>query len=261
MKIRTGTLQQLKSEGKRFAALTSYDMHTATIFDEAGIEVLLVGDSASDNVLANAGTAPISLDEMIPFGRAVARSAKNSLVVMDLPFGSYELGPDQALKNSINVMKQTGAAAVKLEGAKLAQISTLVDNGIPVMGHVGFTPQTVHALSGFKVQGRSDEDALRITKECLDIEEAGAFAIVLEMVPAALANAISGKLRIPTIGIGAGSGCDAQILVWQDFAGLSAKTPSFAKSYLSLRQQLSQAASAYRNDVIAGDFPRPEQSF
>jgi len=261
MKIRTGTLQQLKKDGKKFAALTSYDMHTAAIFDEAGIEVLLVGDSASDNVLGNTGTSPITLDEMIPFGRAVARAAKSSLVIVDLPFGTYELGADQALENSIRVMKQTGAAGVKLEGAKLFQISNLVENGIPVMGHVGFTPQTVHALSGFKVQGRDSENAERIMKECLDIQAAGAFAIVLEMVPAALAKMITEALEIPTIGIGAGNDCDGQILVWQDFAGLSGKTPSFAKNYLSLRDSLAKAAAEYRSDVASGQFPNPEQSF
>ncbi|MDG2497056.1 MAG: 3-methyl-2-oxobutanoate hydroxymethyltransferase [Aquiluna sp.] len=261
MKIRTGTLQQLKQDGKKFASLTSYDMHTATIFDEAGIEVLLVGDSASDNVLGNVGTSPITLDEMIPFGKAVARAAKRALVIVDLPFGTYELGPDQALASSIRVMKETGAAGVKLEGAKLPQIANLVENGIPVMGHVGFTPQTVHALSGFKVQGRNDEDAKRIMAECLAIEQAGAFAIVLEMVPAYLASEISLALKIPTIGIGAGNECDGQILVWQDFAGLSGKTPSFAKNYLRLRDQLSSAAAEYRAEVIAGEFPKPEQSF
>ncbi len=261
MKIRTGTLQQLKRDGNKFAALTSYDMHTATIFDEAGIEVLLVGDSASDNVLGNTGTIPISLDEMIPFGRAVAGAAKNSLVIVDLPFGSYELGAEQALENSIRVMKQTGAAGVKLEGAKLLQIESLVENGIPVMGHVGFTPQTVHALSGFKVQGRNDEDADRIMKECIDIQAAGAFAIVLEMVPAELAAEITKALEIPTIGIGAGNACDGQILVWQDFAGLSGRTPSFAKNYLSLRDSLAKAASEYRKDVVSGQFPGPDRSF
>ena len=261
MKIRTSTLTELKKKGIRFSALTSYDMHTASIFDAAGIEVLLVGDSASDNVLANQGTSPITLDEMIPFGRAVARSAKNSLVVIDLPFGSYEVSAEQALISSIRAMKETGAAAVKLEGAKIDQISRVVENGIPVMGHVGFTPQTVHALAGFKVQGRDHQNAERIMNECLAVEKAGAFAIVLEMIPAALAKEISASLQIPTIGIGAGSDCDGQILVWHDFAGLSEKIPSFAKNYLDLRDALHSAASTYRSEVLDGSFPPADKQF
>jgi 3-methyl-2-oxobutanoate hydroxymethyltransferase len=261
MKIRTSTLTDLKQKGIRFAALTSYDMHTASIFDAAGIEVLLVGDSASDNVLANQGTAPITLDEMIPFGKAVARSAKDSLVVFDLPFGSYEVSAEQALISSIRAMKETGAAAVKLEGAKVEQISRIVENGIPVMGHVGFTPQTVHALAGYKVQGRDQQNADRIMNECLAIQKAGAFAVVLEMIPATLAKEISEALEIPTIGIGAGSQCDGQILVWQDFAGLSEKTPKFAKNYLKLRDSLGAAAQEYRSEVQSGSFPPADKQF
>ncbi|MDG1817102.1 MAG: 3-methyl-2-oxobutanoate hydroxymethyltransferase [Aquiluna sp.] len=261
MKIRTSTLAALKAKGQKFAALTSYDMHTAAIFDQAGIEVLLVGDSASDNVLGYNGTTQIELSEMIPFGRAVASSAVSALVVVDLPFGSYEVSDDQALTNSIRVMKETGADAVKLEGAKLSQIRALVSSGIPVMGHVGFTPQSVNTLAGYKVQGRSEQDAARILQECKDIEAAGAFAVVLEMIPAELARDISQKLAIPTIGIGAGADCDGQILVWQDFAGLGTRSPKFAKQYLNLRQDLSAAATAFRNEVVAGEFPAPEQQF
>ena len=261
MKIRTSTLIELKKKGVRFAALTSYDMHTASIFDAAGIEVLLVGDSASDNVLANQGTAPITLAEMIPFGKAVARSAKNSLVVFDLPFGSYEVSAEQALVTSIRAMKETGAAAVKLEGAKIEQISRIVDSGIPVMGHVGFTPQTLHGLAGYKVQGRDQENADRLKSECLAIQKAGAFAIVLEMIPAELAKEISIALEIPTIGIGAGSECDGQILVWQDFAGLGDRSPKFVKKYLNLRESLQAAAVEYRSDVQNGSFPAVDQQF
>jgi 3-methyl-2-oxobutanoate hydroxymethyltransferase len=261
MKIRTSTLAALKAKGQKFAALTSYDMHTAAIFDQAGIEVLLVGDSASDNVLGYNGTTPIELSEMIPFGRAVVSSAVSALVVVDLPFGSYEVSDDQALTNSIRVMKETGADAVKLEGAKLSQIRALASSGIPVMGHVGFTPQSVNTLAGYKVQGRTEQDAARILQECKEIEAAGAFAVVLEMIPAELAQEISQKLAIPTIGIGAGADCDGQILVWQDFAGLGTRSPKFAKQYLNLRQDLSAAATAFRNEVVAGEFPAPEQQF
>ena len=260
MKIRTSTLTTLKQKGQRFACLTSYDALTAEIFDTAGIEVILVGDSATNTVLANEGTVPITLDEMLIFGRAVARSAKSALVVLDMPFGSYEVSPTQALENGIKAMKESGAAALKIEGARTEQIKALVDAGIPVMGHVGFTPQSVHALGGFKVQGRGD-GAEAVLQDCLAIQAAGAFAVVLEMVPADLAEQITKELTIPTIGIGAGNKTDAQILVWTDFAGLGEKSPSFAKQYLNLRQSLHDAASSYRSEVVAGEFPTAEQSF
>ena len=260
MKIRTGTLKELKNKGQKFSALTSYDAMTAAIFDEAGIEVLLVGDSASQTVLGNESPLPVTLDEMIAFGKAVARSATAALVVMDLPFGSYELSAEHALASGIKALKETGAAAVKLEGAKIEQIQALSANGVPVMGHVGFTPQSVNALSGFKVQGRGD-GAEKVVADCLAIQEAGAFAIVLEMVPAALAKEITEKLSIPTIGIGAGPDTDGQILVWNDFAGLSDKNPSFVKRYLEMRELLSEAAVQYRKDIIEGNFPPVEKNF
>ncbi len=260
MKIRTGTLLELKRKGEKFACLTSYDQQTAEIFDQAGIEVILVGDSASNTVLGNDTTIPITIEEMLSFGKAVARSAKNSLVIFDLPFGSYEESPQQALQNAIRVMKETGVAGVKLEGPKTEQIRELVSSGIPVMGHVGFTPQTVHGLSGYKVQGR-DSDSERVLKEAKAIEQAGAFAIVLEMIPAKLAEQITRELSIPTIGIGAGSKTDGQILVWTDFAGLGSRNPSFSKQYLNLRQLLGDAAKTYAEEVRSGTFPSQEQSF
>jgi 3-methyl-2-oxobutanoate hydroxymethyltransferase len=260
MKIRTSTLASLKQKGQRFACLTSYDALTAEIFDMAGIEVILVGDSASNTVLANDGTVPITLDEMLIFGRAVTRSAKSALVVLDMPFGSYEISPTQALENGIRAMKESGVAALKIEGARTEQIRALVDAGIPVMGHVGFTPQSVHALGGFKVQGRG-EAADKILQDCLAIQEAGAFAVVLEMVPAELAARITKELTIPTIGIGAGNQTDAQILVWTDFAGLGEKSPSFAKQYLNLRASLLDAAQSYRAEIQAGEFPAAEKNF
>jgi 3-methyl-2-oxobutanoate hydroxymethyltransferase len=260
MKIRTSTLASLKQKGQRFACLTSYDALTAEIFDQAGIEVILVGDSASNTVLANDGTVPITLDEMLIFGRAVTRSAKSALVVLDMPFGSYEISPTQALENGIRAMKESGVAALKIEGARTEQIRALVDAGIPVMGHVGFTPQSVHALGGFKVQGRG-EAADKILQDCLAIQEAGAFAVVLEMVPAELATRITKELTIPTIGIGAGNQTDAQILVWTDFAGLGEKSPSFAKQYLNLRASLLDAAQSYRAEIQSGEFPEAEKNF
>lgn len=261
MKIRTGTLADFKNKGEKFACLTSYDHQTAQIFDQSGIAVLLIGDSASNAVLGNRDTVPITLEEMIPFGRAVATGAKSALVVFDLPFGSYEISAEQALETGFRAMKATGCAAVKVEGAKVEQISALVEAGIPVMGHIGFTPQSVNALSGYKVQGRDDESAQKIMQEAIAIQDAGAFAVVLEMVPAALAEEITKSLTIPTIGIGAGSACDGQILVWTDFAGLDTRSPSFSKKYLNLRELLSEAAENYVSEVRSSQFPSKDQSF
>lgn len=260
MKIRTGTLSKFKTEGRKFSMLTSYDALTAEIFDSCGIEVLLVGDSAGNVVLGHRSTVPVTLDEMIPFGKAVASAAKSALVVVDLPFGSYELSASQALENSIRVIKETEADAVKLEGAKLDQIRALTQNGIPVMGHLGFTPQSVNQLSGYKVQGRG-QDAQQLIDQALAVEEAGAFAIVFEMVPAALAAEITKLLRVPTIGIGAGANCDGQVLVWTDMAGLSGRTPSFAKQFANLRDILTQATKNYRDEVASGAFPESERDF
>lgn len=262
-KIRTTSLLEFKLAGQKFACLTSYDHLTAGIFDEAGIEVLLVGDSAADNSLGYDSTLPITLAEMIPFGRAVASAAKRALVVVDLPFGSYETSADDALASAIQVMKATGAAAVKLEGGtrSVAQISKLTESGIAVMGHIGFTPQSVHNLGGFKVQGRG-ESANALLEDALAVEKAGAFAVVLEMVPADIAAEITSKLSIPTIGIGAGAGTDGQILVWTDFAGLTAPKPrKFVKQYANLRTELLGAARNYREDVQNLKFPTSQHEF
>lgn len=262
-KIRTTTLKELKAQGKRFACLTSYDALTAAIFDEAGLEVLLVGDSAADNSLGYTSTLPITLDEMIPFGRAVAAAAKRALVVVDLPFGSYEVSAEQALQSGIRVLKETGAAAVKLEGGRerVAQVRSLVSAGVPVMGHLGFTPQSLHALGGFKVQGKG-EDADRLLNDALALQEAGCFAVVLELVPAQLAAKVSKALQIPTIGIGAGPDTDAQILVWTDFAGMTAgPARKFVKRYAELAAELKTAAAAYHDEVLTGEFPSKEHSF
>ncbi|MDE2409176.1 MAG: 3-methyl-2-oxobutanoate hydroxymethyltransferase [Actinomycetales bacterium] len=261
--VRTASLAAFKAAGERFSCLTSYDSITAGIFDEAGIEVLLVGDSAADNALGYKDTLPITVDEMIPFGRAVAGAAKRALVVVDMPFGSYEGGPELALANAVRIMKSTGAAAVKLEGGErsVAQIKTLTDAGIPVMGHIGFTPQSVNNLGGFKVQGRG-EGADQLRADALAVQAAGAFAVVMEMVPAQIAAEITRELAIPTIGIGAGAGCDGQILVWTDFAGLHARKPAkFVKQFANLRQDLLSAAKAYRAEVATGSFPAQANEF
>lgn len=260
--IRTATLQDFKQKGHKFSCLTSYDSLTAGIFDEAGIEVLLVGDSAADNALGYETTLPITLDEMIPFGRAVARAAKRALVVVDMPFGSYETSPEQALENAIKIMKLTEAGAVKLEGGtrSISQIKALVTAGIPVMAHIGFTPQSIHSLGGAKVQGRGDA-ADELLQDARAVEAAGAFAVVLELVPASLAATVTKELAIPTVGIGAGPNTDAQILVWTDFAGLYPGKPrKFVKQYANLRETLLNAAITYRAEVAEGDFPTLENS-
>lgn len=262
-KVRTAHLAEFKQAGQKFSCLTSYDQLTASIFDEAGIDVILVGDSAADNALGYSTTLPITVEEIIPFGRAVAGSAKRALVVVDMPFGSYEVNPEQALESAIQIMKATGADAVKLEGGvrSAAQIKAITTAGIPVMGHIGFTPQSVNNLGGFKVQGRGEgEDAL--IADALAVAEAGAFSVVLELVPADLAKRVTESCGIATIGIGAGPDTDGQILVWTDFAGLSGHKPKkFVKQYAQLRSTLSDAAKQYRAEVSSGVFPEPERSF
>jgi 3-methyl-2-oxobutanoate hydroxymethyltransferase len=261
-KVRTSTLQEFKNSGRKFSALTSYDRITAEIFDQAGIDVLLVGDSAGDNVLGHQSTLSITLDELISLGKAVSTAAKRALVVIDMPFGSYEINAEQAVESAIKLMKQSGAAAVKLEGGldRLDQIRAISKAGIPVMGHLGFTPQSVHALGGFKVQGRG-EKAEALLQEARAVAEAGAFALVLELVPKDVAKDVTASLAIPTIGIGAGNQTDGQILVWQDFAGLSERSMKFVKQYAQLRDTLTSAANQYRMDVESGEFPNDAQSF
>lgn len=262
-KVRTSHLTAFKQAGQRFSCLTSYDQITAGIFDEAGIEVILVGDSAADNALGYATTLPISVDEIIPFGRAVAGAVSRALVVVDMPFGSYEVNPEQALENAIRIMKLTGADAVKLEGGvrSAAQIKAITTAGIPVMAHIGFTPQSVNNLGGFKVQGRGD-GAETLMSDIAAVESAGAFAVVLELVPAELARELTKTFAIPTIGIGAGPDTDAQILVWTDFAGLSGHKPKkFVKQYAQLRETLLAAAETYRSEILSGEFPEQSRSF
>jgi len=256
-------LQVAKERGERWPMLTSYDMYTAEIFDQAGVPVLLVGDSAANNVFAHADTVPVTVDELIPLARAVVRSTSRALVVGDLPFGSYQLGADQALTTAIRFMKEAGVQAVKLEGGVPAApaVAKIVESGIPVMGHVGFTPQSVNALGGYRVQGRG-EDAARVVDAARALEKAGAFAVVLEMVTAEVAREITKTLTIPTIGIGAGPDCDAQVLVWQDMAGMGdGRMPKFVKRYGDLRGALLDAAKAYAEDVVSGAFPTDEHSY
>ena len=256
-------LQAWKEEGRRWAMLTSYDQMSAEVFDAAGIPVLLVGDSAGNNVLGHETTLPVTLDEMVTMVRSVVRGAPHALVVADLPFGSYEVSDADAVRSGVRMLKEGPAHAVKLEGGRrsASRIRALVDAGIPVMAHIGFTPQSEHALGGYRVQGRgaAGEDVLA---DALAVEAAGAFAVVLEMVPAGVAAAVTKELRIPTVGIGAGPDCDAQVLVWQDMAGLRAgRAPRFVKRYADLRGELERAARAYAGEVADGSFPTAEQSF
>ena len=252
-------LKAAKVAGEKWAALTSYEQMTAEIFDAAGIPVLLVGDSAGNNFLGDENTIAVTVDELIPLTRAVVRASKRALVIADLPFGSYESSPEQALETSTRFFKEAGAMAVKLEGAHLATVAKLTAAGIPVMGHLGLTPQSLHQLGGYRVQGREDGDA--IFDAALALEKAGAFAIVLELVPAELAARITAALSIPTIGIGAGVECDAQILVWTDLVGLTAKPPKLAKAYRNLRQEITGAAEEFARDVRGGTFPAAENTF
>jgi 3-methyl-2-oxobutanoate hydroxymethyltransferase len=252
-------LAAAKKRGEKWAMLTSYESLTAEIFDEAGIPVLLVGDSAGNNFLGEENTIPVTVDEMIPLTRAVVRGSKRALVVADLPFGSYESSPELALATSVRFFKEAGAMAVKLEGAQIESVKKLVASGIPVMGHVGLTPQSMHQLGGYRVQGRSDGDV--IVEAAKALEKAGAFAIVLELVPAALAKQITQALSIPTIGIGAGIDCDAQVLVWTDLMGLTKKAPKLAKAYRNLRAEMSAATKEFAEDVRSGNFPTNDQSF
>lgn len=262
-KIRTHHLQQMKERGEKWAMLTAYDQFAASIFDEAGIPVLLVGDSASNNVFANETSLPVTVDELIPLVRAVTRSTKRALIVADLPFGSYQRSPQQAFDTAVRFMKEANAHAVKLEGglAMAPQVKLLTDAGIPVMAHIGFTPQAEHNLGGYRVQGRGDA-ADKLIAEGTALEEAGAFAIVMEMVPAPVAAEVTKALRIPTIGIGAGIDCDAQVLVWTDMMGLNTgKAPRFVKRYADLHGIMLDAAKAYASDVAGGSFPAAEHSF
>jgi 3-methyl-2-oxobutanoate hydroxymethyltransferase len=262
-KVRTHHLQKWKAEGHKWSMLTAYDYSTARVFDEAEIPVLLVGDSAANVVYGYDTTVPVTAVELIPLVRGVVRGAPHALVVADLPFGSYEAGPQQALATATRFLKETGAAAVKLEGGERVaeQIAILTQAGIPVVAHIGFTPQSVNGLGGFRVQGRGDA-AEQTIHDAIAVAEAGAIAVVLEMVPAELATQITGKLTIPTVGIGAGPNCDAQVLVWQDMAGMTAgRTAKFVKKFGDVGGELRRAAVEYAQEVATGAFPAEEHSF
>ena len=262
-RIRITDFIQAKRQRERWAMLTSYDQYTAELFDEAGVWALLVGDSAANNVYGYETTLPVTVEELLPLVRAVVRSTKRSFVIGDLPFGSYEDGPSQALETSIRFMKEGGCHAVKFEGGvRVAeQIRKVTGAGIPVMGHIGFTPQSEHQLGGYRVQGRGS-DAQRLMDDARAVADAGAFGVVLEMVPGDLAAQVTAAIDIPTVGIGAGPECDAQVLVWQDMLGLRrGKLQRFVKQYANLAQVVSDATAAYVDEVRNGTFPTDAHTF
>lgn len=258
-------LQNAKLTGDRWPMLTAYDYTTARIFDQAGVPVLLVGDSAANVVYGYDTTVPVGIDELLPLVRAVVRGTSRALVVADLPFGSYQVSPQQALETATRFLKEGGAQAVKLEGgARVApQVELLSAAGIPVMAHIGLTPQSVNTMSGYRVQGRGDEAGHRLLSDARALQDAGAFAVVMEVMPSDLAKKITHELSIPTVGIGAGVECDAQVLVWQDMAGLRAdgKPAKFVKQYADLTRVLTEATHAFAAEVQSGIYPGAEHSY
>jgi 3-methyl-2-oxobutanoate hydroxymethyltransferase len=255
-------LAAAKARGEKWPMLTAYDALTARVFDEAGIPVLLVGDSAAMVVYGYDSTIPVTVDDLLPLTAAVVRGSSRAMVVADLPFGSYQASPEAALGAATRFLKEAGAHAVKLEGGRrvVRQVEELVAAGIPVMGHLGLTPQSVNVFGGYKVQGRG-EDGAQLLQDAKALQAAGAFSVVLECVPAQLAQQVTGSLAIPTIGIGAGAGCDAQVLVWQDMAGLTPRTPKFVRQYADVAGVLRGAAQSFAADVTTGVYPGPEHSY
>ncbi|MFE0047489.1 3-methyl-2-oxobutanoate hydroxymethyltransferase [Streptomyces albireticuli] len=253
-----------KTRGEKWPMLTAYDAMTASVFDQAGIPVLLVGDSMGNCHLGYESTVPVTMDEIAVLSAAVVRGTKRALIVADLPFGSYQEGAVQALRNATRLIKETGAGAVKLEGGERSadQIRLLVEAGIPVMAHIGLTPQSVNAFGGYPVQGRGEEAAQQLLRDAKAVQDAGAFAVVLEVVPAELAAEVTRVLHIPTVGIGAGAECDAQVLVWTDMAGMTpGRLPRFVKQYAQLREVLGDAAKSFAEEVVGGVYPAEEHSF
>ncbi|MEO6124962.1 MAG: 3-methyl-2-oxobutanoate hydroxymethyltransferase [Ilumatobacteraceae bacterium] len=262
-RVRIRHFARAKEQGIKITGLTSYDFLSAQIFDAAGIDFLLVGDSAGNTVFGYDTTLPVTVDELIPLTRAVVRGAKRALVIADMPFGSYENGPKEALHTAMRFMKETGAHAVKLEGGvrSAEQIKRIVRSGIPLMGHIGFTPQSEHGLGGHVIQGRG-AGAAQLIEDAHAVEDAGAFAVVLEMVPSGVAAQVTKALSIPTISVGAGPHCDGQLMVWSDWAGFTTgRIPKFVKKYADIASVLHEAAVAYREDVDSGVYPALEHEY
>ena len=262
-RVRTRHFQRAKEQGIKISGLTTYEALSASIFDRAGIDFLLVGDSAANAVFGYDTTIPVTVEELIPLCRGVVRAVKRALVVADMPFGSYENGPEEALHTAIRFMKETGAHAVKLEGGvrSAKQIKRIVRAGIPVMAHIGFTPQSEHGLGGHIIQGRG-EGAAELLADAHAVEDAGAFAVVLEMVPSGIAGQVTQELSIPTISVGAGPACDGQLMVWTDWAGFTTgRIPRFVKQYAQIGETLLEAAKTYREEVELGVYPAAEHEY
>lgn len=262
-RVRVQHLRAAKENGEKLTMLTAYDLPTARIFDEAGVDMLLVGDSYGDNLLGHASTIPVTMEEMIPAVRAVARGARRAMVVADLPFGSYEASPQQAMTSATRMLKEGGAHAVKFEGGRRVaeHVRLLTDSGVPVVGHIGFTPQSENILGGKRVQGRGDDAAEQVLDDARALQDVGAVAVVLEMVPADVAERVTRELLVPTIGIGAGAACDGQVLVWLDMAGMGGWAPRFAKQFGAVGAELDRATRAYVDEVRSGSFPATEHTY
>jgi 3-methyl-2-oxobutanoate hydroxymethyltransferase len=263
-KVSLTDLTDRKTRGEKLVMVTAYDHPGARLADAAGVDIILVGDSAADNVLGYDTTVPVTVDELLVLVRAVARGTERALVVADMPFGSFQVSDETAVANAVRFVKEAGADAVKIEGAgpSLARVQALVGAGIPVMGHVGLTPQSATMLGGFKAQGRTAAKARQLLADARALEAAGCFAVVLEAVPAEVARRVSDTLRVPTIGIGAGPDCDGQVLVWHDLLGLSDRRPArFVKRYADVGSEIRRALEAYAEDVRSGDFPAPEHTY
>ncbi|HML59048.1 MAG TPA: 3-methyl-2-oxobutanoate hydroxymethyltransferase [Ferruginibacter sp.] len=263
-KITTNTLQKMKSSGEKISMITAYDFSFAQIFDAAGIDVILVGDSASNVMAGHETTLPITLDQMIYHASSVVRGVNRSLVVVDLPFGSYQGNSKEALGSAIRIMKETGGHSIKLEGGEevVESVKRIVSTGIPVMGHLGLTPQSIYKFGTYTVRAKEEDEAEKLKRDALILQEAGCFALVLEKIPAALAKTVSESLHIPTIGIGAGPHCDGQVLVMHDMLGINVEfKPRFLRQYLNLHEQITGAVHQYIKDVKSGDFPNEKEQY
>lgn len=263
-KITTNTLQKMKASSEKIAMITAYDFSFAKLFDEAGIDVILVGDSASNVMAGHETTLPITLDQMIYHAASVVRGVNRSLVVVDLPFGSYQGNSKEALGSAIRIMKETGAHALKLEGGEeiIESVKRIVGAGIPVMGHLGLTPQSIYKFGTYTVRAKEEAEAEKLKKDAILLQEAGCFGLVLEKIPAQLAKVVSESLYIPTIGIGAGNKCDGQVLVMHDMLGINIEfKPRFLRQYLNLHEQITDAIQHYITDVKSSDFPNEKEQY
>lgn len=263
-KITTNTLQKMKASGEKISMITAYDFSFARIFDAAGIDIILVGDSASNVMAGHETTLPITLDQMIYHAQSVVRGIERCLVVVDMPFGSYQGNTKEALNSAFRIMKETGGHAVKMEGGEeiIESVKRIIGTGVPVMGHLGLTPQSIYKFGTYTVRAREEEEAEKLKRDALLLQEAGCFALVLEKIPASLAAEVSASLSIPTIGIGAGNQCDGQVLVMHDMLGINTEfKPRFLRTYLNMHEQITGAVQQYIADVKSSDFPNEKEQY